>query len=1140
MAKTARSEKTSAAGLLSYFARHKTLANLLLMVMVVAGIAASSRIRAQFFPDVIISEVTVSVAWSGAGAEDVDRAVVQVLEPALLAVDGVTDATSRATEGNARITLEFEPNADLVQAAEDVQSAVDTINNLPEGAEEPVVQRGAWRDRVTDLVISGPVGVDQLGRFADELTARLFTEGITRTSIVGLADPETQIEVPSINLIRHDVTMSEIATAVAAAVQSSPAGDVAGGASRVRTGTEARSAEEISAIVLRQRADGTKLTVGDVARVTEAAADRGRAAFVGADPALTVRVDRNDTGDAIRMQANVQTVVDKMLPLLPPGVQIELIRARAEAISARLELLLDNAAMGLCLVVLLLFLFLNARTALWVAAGIPVSLLAAVAVMYAAGLTLNMISLFALIITLGIVVDDAIVVGEHTDFRAKQLGEPSVIAAERAAQRMWMPVVASTLTTVIAFAGLVTIGGRFGTLIADIPFTVIAVLIASLVECFLILPNHMAHALSSKVRGAWYDWPSRQMNKGLQWLIRVALRPMISGILTARYAVIAFALFLLATQAALFLRGDLQFRFFNAPEQSSVTGNFAMLPGATREDTLAMMRELQRATEVVSTRLETEHGTNPVTFVMAEIGGGTGRGLSSADTKDADLLGGITLELVDPDDRPYSSFTFVSALQDEVISHPLLEELSFRGGRFGPGGDALSVDLSGASAEMLKAAAEALKTALAPYPEVSALEDSLAYDKEELILSLTPQGQALGFSIDALGRTLRDRLNGIEAATYPDGLRSASIRVELPEGELTADFLDSMLLRAGPGVYVPLADIVTVDSRTGFSTIRRENGLRIVSVSGDIAEDDPARAAEIQRALREEILPRIEGEFGVTSRLSGLAEQERAFLGDAQLGLTFCLLGIFMVLAWVFASWTRPIVVMSVIPFGLIGAIYGHDLWQVPLSMFSIVGMIGMTGIIINDSIVLVSTVDEYARKRGLFPAIIDAVCDRFRPVMLTTLTTVLGLAPLLYERSSQAEFLRPTVITLVYGLGVGMFIVLLLVPAVLAIQLDVRRQVTALRRGLRAANGQAARRARGLLIGAGMALAGLFAVTLGAVILSGALPVWLVTLWPALEGVPPLGAALGLFTGTSLALLALTYVIGRIVVRPRRAHLPA
>ncbi|MDG1282316.1 MAG: efflux RND transporter permease subunit, partial [Pseudorhodobacter sp.] len=267
---------------------------------------------------------------------------------------------------------------------------------------------------------------------------------------------------------------------------------------------------------------------------------------------------------------------------------------------------------------------------------------------------------------------------------------------------------------------------------------------------------------------------------------------------------------------------------------------------------------------------------------------------------------------------------------------------------------------------------------------------------------------------------------------------------------------------------------------------------------------------------------------------------ERAFLGDAQLGLTFCLLGIFMVLAWVFASWTRPIVVMSVIPFGLIGAIYGHDLWQVPLSMFSIVGMIGMTGIIINDSIVLVSTVDEYARKRGLFPAIIDAVCDRFRPVMLTTLTTVLGLAPLLYERSSQAEFLRPTVITLVYGLGVGMFIVLLLVPAVLAIQLDVRRQVTALRRGLRASNGQAARRARGLLIGAGLALAGLFAVTLGAVIFSGALPVWLVTLWPALEGVPPLGAALGLFTVASLALLALTYVIGRIVVRPRRARLPA
>jgi multidrug efflux pump subunit AcrB len=491
------------------------------------------------------------------------------------------------------------------------------------------------------------------------------------------------------------------------------------------------------------------------------------------------------------------------------------------------------------------------------------------------------------------------------------------------------------------------------------------------------------------------------------------------------------------------------------------------------------------------------------------------------------------MELIDPDDRSYTSSAFVADLQDEVRAHPLLEELSFRGGRYGPGGDALSVDISGADAVTLKAAAEALKTAMVPFPEVSALEDSLAYDKEELILSLTPQGHALGFAIDTLGRALRERLNGIEAATFPDGPRSATIRVELPQSELTADFLESTLLRASPGVYVPLGDIVTVERRSGFSTIRRENGLRIVTVSGDIAEDDPARAAEVQRALTEDVLPKLEQDFGVATHQSGLAEQQRDFLGDAALGLIFCLLGIYMVLAWVFASWTRPIVVMAVIPFGLIGAIYGHDLWEVPLSMFSIVGMIGMTGIIINDSIVLVSTIDEYAEKRGLYPAIIDAVADRLRPVFLTTATTVMGLTPLLYERSSQAEFLRPTVITLVYGLGFGLVLVLVLVPAILAVQADIGRQIRALRRGL-GAKAAPAQRARWLLAGAALGIGAWFALTLGWVIATGALFAPFAAAWPGLVALSPLMAAFLLFLAGAAGVVLLGYGLGFILLRPK------
>jgi multidrug efflux pump subunit AcrB len=355
------------------------------------------------------------------------------------------------------------------------------------------------------------------------------------------------------------------------------------------------------------------------------------------------------------------------------------------------------------------------------------------------------------------------------------------------------------------------------------------------------------------------------------------------------------------------------------------------------------------------------------------------------------------------------------------------------------------------------------------------------------------------------------------------------VRVELPKSELTADFLESTLLRAGPGVYVPLGDIVTVERRSGFSTIRRENGLRIVTVSGDLTEDDPARAAEVQRALTQDILPKLEQDFGITTHQSGLAEQEREFLGDAALGMLLCLLGIYMVLAWVFASWTRPVVVMAIIPFGLIGAIYGHDAWGVPLSMFSIVGMIGMTGIIINDSIVLVSTIDEYAEKRGLYPAIIDAVADRLRPVFLTTATTVMGLAPLLYERSSQAEFLRPTVITLVYGLGFGFVLVLVLVPAILAVQADIGRQFRALRRGLRS-SAAAAGRARTILGVATLAVCLWFAVTLGWVVATGILFAGLAGLMPATG---PMTAAFVLFLAGTCVIVGLAYAAGMLVFRP-------
>ena len=1126
--------KNRTRGMFSYFTRHNTIANLLLVLMLAFGVVAASKIRSQFFPDIVIESVNVSVAWPGAGAEDLDTGVVALLEPALLAIEGIDSSSSRSSEGAARISLAFAPGWDMARAAEDVKSAVESITNLPEGVETPDVQRGAWRDKVTDVVISGPVSLAQLGQFSDEFVARLFRAGITRTNVGGFAAPNIRVLVSEESMLRNDVKLRDISNAIANQTQTNPAGDVSDGSSRIRTGVVRRSAEEIAQVAVRITPEGDKLLVGEVATIEIDGADSGRAYLLGDNPAILVRVDRASEGDAIAMQNTVARIAQDLQASLPKGTTVRLINTRAEQITDRLTILFENGMMGLGLVLVMLYLFLGLRTAFWVAAGIPVAMAAAIAVMYMAGLTINMISLFALIITLGIVVDDAIVVAEHADFRARRLGETPTQAAENAAYRMSMPVFSSTITTVLAFFGLVLIGGHFGALISDIPFTVIAVLLASLAECFLILPNHMRHAIAAQARSRWYDAPSRVFDAGFRFVRRRIVRPLLGWVIKLRYPLMAGMVLILASAVSMVIKGDVSWRFFSSPEQGAVTGNISMLPGATRDDTLEMIAEIQRAVAVVNARYEAEYGTAPVLHALAQVGGTTGRGLSGQQTKSPDQLGSINIGLIEADLRPYSSFAFLAALQEEVVSLPLLETLSFRRWGAGPGGDSLDISLYGADSTTLKAAAEYLKSTLARYPEISGLEDSLAYDKAEMVLQLTPLGESLDFTIDALGTELRDRLNGIVAATFPDGARSSTVTVQLPDAEVTANFLNQTLVRSPAGEYVALADIVTVDSSLGFSSIQRENGLRLIKVNGDISDEDAAVAAEVSGILQSDILPDLATRFGIEWEFGGLAAQEEEFLSDAMVGFTFVMLGIYLTLAWIFASWTRPLVVIAIVPFGLIGTIWGHYVWDVPMSMYTVIGLLGMTGIIINDSIVLVSTVQEYAQKRGLVPAVIDAVIDRLRPLMLTTLTTVIGLAPLLYETSQQAQFLRPTVITLVFGLGFGFFIVLLLVPALLVAQQDFSKMWASLWRGY---FGRATpRKLRAGLWFVSLAIAALLAFSVGYYVVEGALYGPVAALGQRLPFVPEAVLAMLVLVFGSLLLLLLALPGLAAISRRRRA----
>ena len=1032
-------------GFLDYFVRHKTAANLLLLIMLLGGLFGGLNLRAQFFPDIVRESITVSVAWEGAGASDLDEGVIAVLEPSLLAVTGVEEAISTSREGSASVVLTFEDGWDMGRAGDDVQTAIDTVSTLPGEAEDPEMRRASFTDRVLDVAITGDVGVERLTDYVDEFTARLFQAGVPRTTTTGVPEGVIRVEISEEAQLRHNMTLQEISDAVAADVTGSPSGDVDASASRVRAGLDKRSIEDLGGIVLRSSPDGSRLYLRDVARVVDAGFDGGTEIFRNERQTLIVAVQRDATGDALKIQEITKNVIAEMAPTLPEGVEIIGARSRADPINDRLEMLTRNGVTGLALVLLLLFLFLSIRTAFWVAAGIPISIAATVAIMYVSGQTLNMISMFGMIISLGIIVDDAIVVGEHADDLARK-GVPPADAAARAARRMSGPVVSASITTVIAFSALILIGGRFGALIAAIPFVVSAVIIASLIESFLILPNHMKHALSAKNQSPWYDAPSRAFNTGFARFRDVVFRPFMLWVIKLRYLTLSLAIAALLYSMGLFASGTVKWEFFSRPEQGTISANVIMDAAATRADTKAMLDEMNRALNVVNKRYEEEHGTAPLDFAQATLGDNVGRRFSAGENKSKDLIGGFQAALIDADLRPYSSFKFMRDWDSEINVSPLVELFSLRSARSGPGGDAIDVKFSGADAFTLKAAAEALKAGLADAPGVSALDDSLVFDKTELILTLTPRGEALGFTTRTLGSELRARLNGIETAEFAKDGRQVTVRVQPPDGEIGANYLEAAYIRAPSGAILTLGEVASITTREGFAAIRRENGLRVATVTGDVDEDLTGAAAAVRETLEARLLPAIAAEYGVAYEQGGLREDEKNFLADALLGFLLGLAGIYLTLCWVFASWSRPFVVMLVIPFGFIGAIWGHYWFGLSLSMFSVVGLIGMAGIIINDSIVLVTTIDEQTPTRGMVPSIVDGTASRLRAVLLTTLTTVGGLAPLLFETSRQALFLKPTVVTLSFGLGFGVVLVLLITPAVMAVEHDIRMALKSLR----------------------------------------------------------------------------------------------
>lgn len=1047
-------------GLLSVFARHPTAPNLMMLVVLMLGVYASLLISAQFFPDVVRERVNIRVTWSGASALDVDQGIIDVIEPAVRFIDNVEEVRSSAYENQAVIRLDFVEGADISQGLSDVESALATVQgNLPEDADDPRATRAPFRDVVSRIVLSGPLSKPALLDFAEDIRNDLLGRGLKQVDVVGNYRPEIRIETDQALLRRLGLDFGELGARLSVQSQDAAAGSLGDGERLVRAIGQLQTAEDYRQLAVESRSDGSRILLGDIASVTESDGGGTVEALRSGNPAVELVVQRGAGGDSLKQQAIIERSLDDIRAGLPANMKLELYNIRADIIESRLNLLLKNGAQGLIIVLALLLLFLNWRTAFWVAVGIPVSIAATIAIMHWTGQSLNMISMFALILSLGIIVDDAIVVGEHAD-ALHGAGFRYDTAAVLGARRMVGPVTSSAITTIIAFSALMIIGGRFASIIAAIPLAFCAVLVASLMECFLIMPGHMLHALKAagsadKPKRGLYAGFRRGFDTGFDWFRRVPFRLMVRLAVWLRYPLIVATALVFAYSITMVVAREVPFRMFVQPELNVVNANVVMQPAAVREDTKAMIAEMERAAQVTAERLAPDLENNGMVIALGRVGLNVffGRLGQTDSTAEPNQLGAMTVELVEQDNRPYTTFEFSRAWQKEIQKTPLVDSINLRSFRGGPGGDDLDVRLSGRDAEVLKAAALELSTQLAQAPGVSEADDDMPYGTAEYRLQLTPRGRALGFDEARVGRQLRNALDGLVVERFARNAREVTVRLLLSEEARGIGALFDMELKSATGQFVPLTEIVSITEDQGFAAIRRNNSERQLSVTAEL-DDEAETQTQTETDLRENILPALAAKFNLKTDLDGASRDQQELLNDATVAMVLLLGGIYVVLAWVFGSFTRPFVVMLIIPVGFVGMIWGHWFHEVSLSVFSLIGFLGLTGIIVNDSIVLVSTIDRRAKTQAVRNAILDGTVDRLRAVILTSATTIGGLLPLLFETSVQAQFLIPTVITIVWGLALGTVLVLFVVPALIAIQADVNRVTSSMRRMMKLMTG--------------------------------------------------------------------------------------
>ncbi|MDA0679897.1 MAG: efflux RND transporter permease subunit [Proteobacteria bacterium] len=1037
--------------MISWFARNSVAANLLMAAIVIGGLVGlNGGVRLEVFPDFTADTISVRVPLRGATPEDIELGVAIRIEEAVQDIQGIDRIISRSVEGSTSVNIEVDSDYDAREMLDDIKGRVDAINTFPADTEKPIISLAMRTFDVIEVVVVGDYSEDEIRVFAEQIRDELLRrEAITQAELRSVRRYEIAIEASADRLREFDVTLADIATAIRGSSVDLSAGNVRteGGDVLIRSKGQAYRRADFESIVVKTNPDGSIVRVSDIAKVQDGFEESSLQTRFNGKHAAFIGVQRTGNQSDIEVAAAVKNYIAERNETLPAGLELSTWDDASIRLQDRLGLLSSNLMQGSILVIILLTLFLRPAISFWVFLGIPISFLGAFILMNIFDISLNMMSAFGFIIVLGIVVDDAIVTGENV-YKHMQSGDSSLSAAIHGTKEVAIPVTFGILTTIAAFMPLIFIEGMLGTWFAPVPLVVIPVLLFSLVESKLILPAHLAHVKLKKQgekMGRFSAWQIRFAD-GFEGKILKYYQPALAYTLKHRYSTLASFTGVLIIMIMLVSSGWTKFVFFPTLESETATATLVMPVGTPFEVTARHTEKIVKAADQLREKYRDGAEGGMITNIFSSTG--------SSRSSNADNLATVRFESAPIQDRviEMSTTELINEWRSLVGPIPGAETINFRASFFRPG-EPIDIQFSGNSLDSLSQIGEEVKGRLATYPGVFEIADSLSDGKEELRIELSPQGHLVGLTRSDIVRQVSQAFKGLEAQRIQRGRDDIRVLVRYPIDERnTLASLNEMLITAPNGRRIPLSNVATFYPGKGPSQITRIDRFRVLNVTADVDKDN-TNMVVLQADLStyiDSLLPKYPG---ITYKLEGEQRQQRESFGSLQSGVIILLFVIYCLLALPLKSYVQPLIVMSVIPFGIIGAVIGHWLMGYPLSFLSSLGLMALMGVVINDSLVLVDFINQQHRVGvDLLDAVKRAGVARFRPIMLTSLTTFGGLVPLLMEPSSTAKFLIPMAISLGFGILFATLITLVLIPSNIMIVADIRRYFRAKSRDVKLA----------------------------------------------------------------------------------------